>query len=140
MAKGYWKYLRRDFLKVHLKEYVVFRSRFDKQRRKIAWLMLLPLAIGLLSLPMISVPAIFFWWRLFKRPEHEYIRTEKYLLIIFLLISTIWLAIVLSPFAIVGFPMFIQRLLWMFPYIAGAILAFYLFSRSTLWSKLSITP
>lgn len=135
IKKGYWKYLRQDFLKAHLKEYVVFRGRFDEYRRKLTWIMLLPLAIGLLIFPFLSVPVVFLWMKkgISRETWQEYMTIEKALLVVFLCTSTAWLFILLAPFFPYSFSSYLHILLWTIPYIGGASIAFYLFSRSTMW-------
>lgn len=142
LKKGYWKYLRRDFLKAHLLEYVWFRGRFDEQRTKLSWLAILPLALGLINLPILSVPAIFIWFRTVyaKNVKTSYLRIEKLLLIIFLGVNAFYLSLLLSPVLqeFIVFPSLARRILWTFPYIGGNIAGFYLFSQSTLWQQLPI--
>lgn len=138
IKKGYWKYLRRDLLKAHLEEYVVFRSRFDNLRERIAWLMILPLAIGLSMFPILSLPPIFIWIRIvvLRQTKKEDSRIEKLLLTAFLSLAGIWLFLILTPFFPYSFPGLIRVFLWTLPYMGGTALAFYLFFRSTMWKRL----
>lgn len=136
VKKDYWRYLRKDILRAYLPEYIIFRSRFDEHRGRIAWLMLLPISLGLLPLPIISLPTIFLWFTMKKRPQKEYAKSEKLLLVIILCSSTVYLSVTLSPLFPISIPTSIMRLLWTLPYILGACVAFYLYSSSTIWKRL----